>query len=85
MKTFNHTITDPLGLHARPAGMLVLTIKKFSSAVTIKKGEKTANAVRLMGLMGLGIKSGDEVTIEVCGEDEEAAVSALEEFFKKNL
>ena len=37
MKTFNYTITDPVGIHARPAGMLVKEVKKYESKVTIKK------------------------------------------------
>ena len=46
MTTFNYTITDPVGIHARPAGLLVKEIKSFAgSAVTITKGEKSVNAL----------------------------------------
>ena len=52
MTTFNYTITDPVGIHARPAGLLVKEIKSFAgSAVTITKGEKSVNALKLMALM----------------------------------
>ena len=86
MKTFEYTITDPVGIHARPAGLLVKEIKSFAgSAVNIIKGEKKVNALKLMALMQMGIKQGDTVKIEVDGGDEEGVVAALENFFKANL
>lgn len=85
MKTFNYIITDEVGIHARPAGMLVKEAKKYASTVSIVKGEKKADAKKLMVLMGLGVKCGEEVTVEVDGVDEEAAAAALETFFKENL
>ena len=56
MKSFEYTITDPVGIHARPAGILVKKIKEFASTVTVIKGEKEVNALKLMALMGMGIK-----------------------------
>ena len=86
MKTFEYTITDPVGIHARPAGLLVKEIKNFAgSAVTITKGEKSVNALKLMALMQMGIKQGDTVKVAVEGGDEEAVATALENFFKANL
>ena len=86
MTTFNYTITDPVGIHARPAGLLVKEIKSFAgSAVTIPKGEKSVNALTLMALMQMGIKCGDTVTVSVDGGDEAAVAAALENFFKANL
>ena len=85
MKSFEYTITDPVGIHARPAGILVKEIKKYASAVTIEKGEKSVNALKLMALMGMGIKQGDTIKVNIEGEDEETAATAIEEFFKANL
>lgn len=85
MKTFSHTIQDPLGLHARPAGLLAIAAKKMASSITIIKGDKTANATRLIGLMGLGIKCGDTITVEVSGENEDSDYAEIEAFFQKNL
>ena len=85
MKSFEYTITDPVGIHARPAGMLVKEAKNYESTVTIVKGEKKADAKKLMILMGLGVKCGEEITVEVEGADEEKACEALETFFKENL
>ena len=82
MKSFNYTITDPVGIHARPAGILVKEIKKYASAVTVIKGEKSVNALKLMALMGMGIKQGDTVTVSIEGENEEEVAAKIEEFFK---
>ncbi|MCR4675657.1 MAG: HPr family phosphocarrier protein [Sphaerochaetaceae bacterium] len=85
MKTFEYTITDPVGIHARPAGLLVKEVKKYTSTVTVAKGEKAVNALKLMALMGLGIKQGETVKVTVEGADEDAAAAGIEAFFKANL
>ena len=86
MKSFTYTITDPVGIHARPAGLLVKAIKEFAgSTITLAKGEKSVNALKLMGIMQLGVKQGDTVTVSVEGGDEESVVAAVEKFFKENL
>ncbi len=63
MKKFTYTITDPVGIHARPAGILVKAVKPFASTCTITKGDKTVDLRKLMALMGMGIKCGDTVEI----------------------
>ena len=85
MKSFNYVITDEVGIHARPAGILVKETKKYASTIMIVKGEKKADASRLMALMGLGVKCGEEVTVEVSGDDEDTACAEMEAFFKANL
>ena len=85
MKQFAYTITDEMGIHARPAGILVKQAAGYQSTVKITKGEKTADAKRIFGVMGLGVKTGEEVTITVEGADEDTAVAELEAFFKENL
>ena len=82
MKSFEYTITDPVGIHARPAGVLVKEIKKYASTVTVNKGEKSVNALKLMALMGMGIKQGDTIRIDVDGTDEETAAAEIEAFFE---
>ena len=68
-----------------PSDQLVKTAKNFNSEITIAKDGKSVNALKLMALMGLGVKCGDTITVTVSGEDEESAASAMEEFFKSNL
>lgn len=85
MKEFKYVITDEVGIHARPAGLLVQEAKKFSSTIMIIKGDKSAKATSLMKLMGMGVVKGDEVTIQIEGDDEDAAVAAIEAFMKANF
>lgn len=85
MKTFDYTIKDELGIHARPAGLLVKEAKKFASECTITKDGKTKKLTQLMMLMSLGVKKNDTVTISAEGEDEDTAIEALKDFFEKNL
>lgn len=85
MQSFRYTITDLVGLHARPAGLLVKEARKYESKVNIIKDQKASDATKLMMLMSLGVKYGDEITVEVSGNDEETAARELEEFFKANL
>ena len=86
MKQFNYVINDPLGLHARPAGLLAKLAKPYADTViSVTKGEKTVKASQLMKLMSLAAKNGDEVTVTVEGPEEEAAFEAVKAFFDANL
>lgn len=85
MKKFEYTIKDELGIHARPAGVLVKEVKKYGSKITLSAKGKTTDAGKLMMLMGMGIKQGDTVTVSAEGEDEDTAIAAMEKFFSENL
>ncbi len=86
MKSFEYTITDPVGIHARPAGNLAKEVKQYDSLIkVVNKDGKSADAKKLIALMGLGIKQGDTITVTVEGGDEEGNAAKVEEFFKNNL
>lgn len=85
MVSFNYVIKDEIGIHARPAGMLAKEAKAFESKITLAAKGKEADATRLMAVMGMGIKCGDEVTVSAEGADEEKAIEALKQFFEANL
>lgn len=85
MKSFSYTVKDELGIHARPAGMLVKEVKNFQSKVTLEKDGKSVDASRLMAVMGMGVKKDQTVTVTVEGDDEEAACDAIKAFFETNL
>ena len=86
MREFEFVVTDPVGIHARPAGNLVKKKKKYAgSKITLTKGEKTVDALRLMAVMGLGVKQGDTVTFRIDGGDEETVAAELEAYLKENL
>ena len=85
MIQFQYTITDPNGLHARPAGLLVKEAQKFSSAVKLTRGEKSADLKRFFAVMGMGVKCGETVEVTVDGADEAQATQILEQFFRENF
>ncbi len=85
MKEFKHVIADPLGMHARPAGMLVKAVAGYASTITVEAPTGKADAKRLMALMRLAAKQGMELTVTVEGPDEEKAASELQAFLKENL
>ena len=86
MMQFEHTVKDPLGIHARPAGLLSKAAKVYSDTViTVEKNGNAVKASQLMKLMGLGVKQGDVVTVTTDGASEDAALAAMKEFFQNNL
>lgn len=85
MKEIKYTITDEMGIHARPAGLFVKEAAAFPCAVTIAKDGKEVDAKRILGVMGLGVKCGQEITLKCDGEKEEEAIASLENFLKENL
>lgn len=78
MKEFSYRIEDPNGLHARPAGQLATYAKRFLSDIKVRANGKEVDGKRLLALMSLGATHGTELSFSVVGEDEEAAVLALE-------
>ena len=78
-------ITDPEGIHARPAGEFVKAAAAFSSSVNITKDGKTVSAKKIFGVMGLGVKQGQEITVTIEGGDEETAAAELEAFLREKL
>ena len=85
MKEFKYVITDALGIHARPAGELVKLCKSYACDIKIAKDGKAMNAKGVFGIMGIGAKQGQEVTLTFDGADEDAACAAVKEFFKAHL
>ncbi len=85
MKQFTYTIQDELGIHARPAGLLVKKAMEFKSSVTADNGIKKGDVKKIMSLMMMGVKQGQAVTFTIEGEDEEAAAATLEAFMQENL
>lgn len=85
MQKFTYVIKDEIGIHARPAGLLVKEAKKYESKIQIVKAGKSAAATKLMAVMGLGVKCGDTVEVEAEGADEASAVEGMKAFFEENL
>lgn len=84
MKQLVVTIQGEAGLHARPAGAVVKKAGEFASKITLEKDGKAVDAKRLLAVLSLGAKQGDELTITAEGADEEAAVAAVKETIETN-
>ena len=85
MKEFRCVITDEQGIHARPAGLFVKEAAACECKVTISKEGKEVDAKRILGVMGLGVKKGQEIVLKTEGADEDAAMEKLSAFLKENL
>ena len=85
MIEITHVIADELGIHARPAGMLVKKCALFECSIKIGTPAKMVDAKRIIGVMGLALKHGDEMIMAFDGPDETAASEAVAAFLKENM
>ncbi len=84
MVSFEYTIKDPMGLHARPATVMVKRLKTLGCSVKISCGSRSADAQKLLALMGMAVKCGETVTVEIEGQDEDNVKNELMKFFAEN-
>ena len=84
MREIKYVIKDKSGIHARPAGEFVKKSKMFNSSITVCNDDKKADGKKIFGLMGLGVKYNDEITVCIDGDDEEEAAKEIKEFLEHN-
>jgi phosphocarrier protein FPr len=77
MQQLNLVIHNATGLHARPARAFVDLAKQFQSTIKIRHGEKQVNAKSLISVLTLGVARGQQITVDVSGDDEEHAAAAI--------
>jgi len=85
MIKFEYIITDELGIHARPAGLLIREVKKYKSLVTFSHGKQEAAGNKVFGILKLGIKQDDTLEVTVEGTDEEEAAAAIKKTLETYL
>lgn len=85
MKQFTFTITDALGIHARPAGALVKKAQEFESSIALDVNGRHADAKSILGVMGLGAAQNDALSVQVEGSDEEQAAAGIRSFLEQQL
>lgn len=78
-------VKNKTGLHARPASIFVKLAKTFKSEVFIQKDDKKVNGKSMLGILGMSISCGDEITIKVNGEDEKKAIKSIYDLFENEL
>lgn len=85
MERFYHKIQSGVGLHARPASMLVQQTQKYDSRISIEYESKFVNAKSIMSVFSLAAGQGSEICIVIEGNDEKKAAEELKEFCHKNI
>ncbi|HUU28599.1 MAG TPA: HPr family phosphocarrier protein [archaeon] len=79
------TVLNKLGLHARPAALLVQMTNRFSSEVTLRKNDIEINAKSIMGIMMLAAEYGSTLLVTAVGDDAEDALNAIQEIFNRKF
>ncbi|MDD3123686.1 MAG: HPr family phosphocarrier protein [Candidatus Izemoplasmatales bacterium] len=82
MKEFNYTINNAMGLHARPAGLMVKIIASHTDSVKIEFKGKVVDAKRLYQVLSLGVKTNEEIKVTVDGETEEETINEIRRMFE---
>lgn len=85
MKQITLTIESASGLHARPASSLVAKAQAFESEIAIEKNGNSINGKSIIGILGLAVSNGDEITLTAEGLDEDQAILALEKLIREEL
>ncbi|MBR2483958.1 MAG: HPr family phosphocarrier protein [Oscillospiraceae bacterium] len=85
MYTQEITVTNEVGLHAKPATYFIQKANEFQSGIWVEKDERRVNAKSLLGILSLGIVQGTTVTLIADGSDEETAVKTLAELVNNGL
>ena len=85
MKEVRYVITDVLGIHARPAGLLVKKLAGFSGDVRVGSREKSVDGKSIFAVMGLGLRHGDEMKLTFSGSGEDEAAAEIESFLAATL
>lgn len=78
-------ITNPTGLHLKPAGMLCETAVGFQSEITFRVRNTQANAKSILSVLGACVKCGDEIELECNGVDEDEAMDTLVQMIKNKI
>ncbi|MGN0404419.1 MAG: HPr family phosphocarrier protein [Bariatricus sp.] len=78
-------ITNPTGLHLRPAGLFCQTALEFTCKITFRHNNSESNAKSVLSVLGACVKEGDEIEILCEGEDEKDALRAMIEIVESGL
>ena len=85
MREYDHTVLNELGMHARPAGLFVRLAKEHQSKIEISKGSESVNAIRILAVMGMNIRQGDQIRFTVDGADEDQVLPEIQRICRESL
>ena len=83
--TRDFTVSNKLGIHARPAAMFVKTANRFNCEIFVEKDGEKVNGKSIMGLMMLAAGPGSKLTVSALGQDASQALAELENLFKRKF
>ena len=84
MQQFSATVVDPIGIHARPAALVVMAASKFQSEVKIKSNNREGNLKSIMNTLAMAIKCNQDFTVTATGEDEVACIEHIKTVMQEN-
>lgn len=85
MIKLEYKVTDPKGMHARPAGILAACAKEYQSTTKFIAGNESVDMKKILPLMGVPVSKGEVIAVEIDGDDEEACAKAVEKALKENF
>lgn len=85
MISFEHMIQNPVGLHARPAGLLTKLVKEFNYTMSISYNGRTVRADRMLQVVSLGAVTGATILVEILGETSEEDIRRIRTFFDEQV
>lgn len=85
MRQLEVTVTNPAGLHARPAANLVQTAMSFQANIMVEKGGRRVSAKSMLSVLSLGVHQGEQVMIHLDGVDEDEALAAINTLAERNF
>lgn len=85
MREASYTITDPDGIHSRPAGLFALKMREYQSSVTLFRSDQRADGKQLFSIMRLRVRHGETVVLRAEGADEDLAMEAALAWLARNL
>jgi len=83
MITKKMTIDIPTGLEARPVALFVQVASQYDSSIYVEYENKKVNAKSIMGMMTLGLNTGEEIVVTANGADEETAIESIEKYLRE--
>ena len=78
-------VTNPQGLHARPADMFVKTALRFQSKIEVVKDSERVDGKSILSMLTLAAMEGTKLSLEATGSDAQQALEALAELFERNF
>ena len=79
------TVLNKMGLHARPAAMLVQLLQKFESSILLRKDDQEVDGKSIMGILTLTAEFGSKLTVVADGADESSVMNSVSEFFNHQM